>query len=436
MRVLGLLFVVLAALPSIARAQERFPPPEFRGGYELPKVQTAAGRGAIWDAIDVALLIVALSIASFAAIKSRSRRTILLLSIASLAYFGFYRKGCVCPIGSIQNVAVATFGDYALPWIVGAFFMLPLVFTLIYGRVFCAAVCPLGAIQDLVLVKPIQVPRWLESALGLFAWAYLALAVLLAATGADFVICRHDPFVGFFRLSATPQMLLLGGVLLGASMFIGRIYCRVFCPYGVIMRWLSPIAKHRVSISPAQCIDCRLCEQSCPFGAIRYPTRRSIAAPTSADRRRLGVVLSLVPLLIIGGALLGRLSAQTMAALHPDVRIAKIVSQNQGGQTPMSEKEPDEIIAFRNNQLVASELFSRASLIQRRFSAGTSLFGAFLGLAVGLTLAAHSLRRVSGEYLADPGACVACARCFKDCPVEQERLAGRPILVGAPESVS
>ncbi len=27
--------------------------------------------------------------------------------VGSLAYFGFYREGCICPIGSIQNVAVA-----------------------------------------------------------------------------------------------------------------------------------------------------------------------------------------------------------------------------------------------------------------------------------------------------------------------------------------
>ncbi|MHC5086583.1 MAG: 4Fe-4S binding protein, partial [Planctomycetota bacterium] len=41
------------------------------------------------------------------------------------------------------------------------FFFSPLVFTLFFGRSFCAAVCPLGVIQDLVLLRPLKVPIWL-----------------------------------------------------------------------------------------------------------------------------------------------------------------------------------------------------------------------------------------------------------------------------------
>ena len=37
--------------------------------------------------------------------------------------------------------------------------MLPLAVALFFGRVFCAGVCPLGAIQELMTLKPIEVPR-------------------------------------------------------------------------------------------------------------------------------------------------------------------------------------------------------------------------------------------------------------------------------------
>ena len=41
--------------------------------------------------------------------------------LGSLAYFGFYREGCICPIGSIQNVAVAlTDPKYSIPIVVTA----------------------------------------------------------------------------------------------------------------------------------------------------------------------------------------------------------------------------------------------------------------------------------------------------------------------------
>ena len=46
------------------------------------------------------------------------------ITIASLAYFGFFRQGCVCPIGSIQNVAAAAVEPtLAVPPVVLAFFL-------------------------------------------------------------------------------------------------------------------------------------------------------------------------------------------------------------------------------------------------------------------------------------------------------------------------
>lgn len=419
------MLLMLLWLPTVVIGEQRFPPPDFRSGYQLPVFQTAPGRDALWNVIDVVALLVALSIAAHAAIKSRSRRTMLLLSVACVAYFGFYRKGCVCPVGSVQNVAMASFGDYAIPWTVASYFFLPLLFTLLFGRVFCAGVCPLGAIQDLVLVKPIQVPRWIEAGFGFFAWVYLGLAVLFAATGSDFVICRYDPFVGFFRFSATPQMLMLGGVLLLGSMFVGRIYCRIFCPYGLVMRWLSPLSKHRVSISPKQCIDCRLCEQSCPFGAIRQPTRKPVQPPVRSDRVRLGLTLLITPLLVGIGVGLGSLSSKSFSRVNRDVRLAQLVFD---AQTHPDAPVADEVTAFRNGDRTVDEVSAQAQRVQNRFAIGTPIFGGFMGLAVGLSLAAHSLRRRSTEYLADPGTCLACARCFRDCPVEQERIAGRSIV--------
>ena len=91
-----------------------------------------------------------------------------------VALFCFLREGCVCPIGSTQNIVLSIFDkDYAVPLVVLAFFLLPLLFTLFFGRTFCAGVCPLGAIQDLVLLRPAKVPRWAESALRLIAYVYL-----------------------------------------------------------------------------------------------------------------------------------------------------------------------------------------------------------------------------------------------------------------------
>ena len=160
-----------------------------------------------------------------------------------------------------------------LPFLVGSgFFTLPILVTLFFGRTFCSSVCPLGAVQELVALKPIQVPGWIDQALGLLPFVYLGAAVVFAATGATYLICSYDPFVGFFRLSAPSSMLILGGAFLVAGLFVGRPYCRYLCPYGAILGLCSRLSGRHVRIPPAECIQCKLCVESCPYGAIHEPT--------------------------------------------------------------------------------------------------------------------------------------------------------------------
>jgi polyferredoxin len=189
-----------------------------------------------------------------------------------VAYFGFYRKGCICPIGSIQNVSVAlTDPAYALPHVVIAIFFLPLIFSLFFGRVFCGGICPLGAVQELVLLKPIRTPRMLDRVLGLLRYVYLIVAIWFAIqpiADRDFLICRWDPFVGFFRRTGFAHILIFGGSLLVLGIFIGRPYCRYLCPYGVLLSWCARLSPRGVTITPDKELDCGLCSEACPYGAI------------------------------------------------------------------------------------------------------------------------------------------------------------------------
>jgi polyferredoxin len=150
-------------------------------------------------------------------------------------------------------------------------FFLPLVLAVLFGRVFCGGVCPLGAIQELVLLRPVTVPRRLDWALGWLKWVYLALAIWFASRAAvdrDFIICRFDPFVGFFRFTGPLHMLLIGAGFLVLGLFVGRAYCRYLCPYGALLSLLSRISWRGVTITPDKELDCGLCAEACPYNAI------------------------------------------------------------------------------------------------------------------------------------------------------------------------
>lgn len=400
---------------------ERFPPPDFvETDHVIPSPTSPGPRQDVYEYIDAAVLLAALVLASYLVLKKRSRRAIFALTVFSLLYFGFWRKGCVCPVGAIQNIVLSLFDrDYAVPIVVVIFFLLPLVFTLFFGRTFCAAVCPLGAIQDMVLSRPVSVPSWAESALRLLAYVYLAAAILFAATGSAFVICRYDPFVSIFRLSGNLNILILGGCLLLIGVFIGRPYCRFLCPYGVILRQLSRLSKWRVKITPDECIQCRLCEDSCPFGAIGKPTTQWPAQEYHIAKKRLVFLLLLLPVLVFLSGWAGSSLKGVTSRAHETVRLAKQIYLEETGK---AVEVTDASSAFRATGKEINELYEQASNIRARFKLGGWILGGFIGLVIGLKLIGLSVWRQRTDYEADRASCLSCGRCFNYCPREHVRL--------------
>ncbi len=408
--------------------------------YELPRTTTPAPQSEYHDYIDVAVLAAAMGLAAYLALKKRSRRGLFVLMLFSLLYFGFWRGGCVCPVGAVQNVTLALFDSgYVVPVTIIAFFALPLVFALLFGRVFCAAVCPLGAIQDVVLVRPVKVPSWLEHSLGLLPYAYLGLAVLMAATGSAFVICRLDPFVAFFRLLPLGKwgqaiiqgghwqgwdlggrfnLLALGACVLLICAFVGRAYCRFVCPYGALLRMLSRFSRWHVTISPDECTQCRLCEDACPFGAIQKPTRRKHVSRSEGKGRLAALILLLPVAVVLGGWLGGRISP-ILSRANSTVRLAERIRDEEAGKV---EGVTDASEAFYDTHRPAAELYGQASIIRSRFVIGGRLVGAFFALVVMSKLIQLSVRRKRTDYQPDRAVCLACGRCFAYCPHEQARL--------------
>jgi len=411
-----IILVVMLAWHTVLIAQDRFPRPEFESGYIYPEHQMPLQRALWLEYLDVGVLIAALSLSAWLAIKKRSREGLVWVAVFSLAYFGFYREGCICAVGSVQNVAMALFNkEYTLPLTALLFFLIPLVFAFFFGRVFCAGVCPLGAIQELTGFKPVKLPKGVESVMAAIPFIYLALAVLFAATRSQFIICRYDPYVGIFRLDATFTMIIFGGLLLISGIFINRPYCRYLCPYGVLLNIFSRFAGKHLSITPAECTECRLCEDSCPYDAI-LPSSSSVRIedPVKA-RRRFLIYLVLVPFFTAAGALLFYNLAPVLSRVNTDVQLAmEIRAENEQGITALSKAAA----AFRESGENDNVLFDREMAIIKRFRRASPWAGAFLGLSLSIGLISLTIRSSRKGYTPHQGKCYSCGRCFKYCPVE------------------
>lgn len=405
---------------SLSQVAERFPKPDFQTDYQRPDLLTPEPRSQTLETIDIFVLILSLSLASYFALKQRSRRNIFLLMVFNLIYFGFYRKGCVCSIGAIQNVVYALFhSDYAIPLTVIVFFVLPLLFTLFYGRTFCAAVCPLGAIQDAVVLKPTKVPGWLNQSLSIIPYIYLGLAVLFATTGAGFIICQYDPFIGIFRFGTSFNMVIFGISMLILGTVIARPYCRFLCPYGVLLNWMSRLSRRHVSITPDECNNCRLCEDSCPFGAIKKPTEIQHPENREGEIKRLALLLVLLPVIVVGSGWVGSRLYRPLSRQHFTVSLAEEIQlENSGERTETTEITR----TFRATGKPVETLFSEARVIQNKFKTGGWILGGFLGFVFCVKMITLSIRRRRSEYSIDTGTCLSCARCFSYCPYEQVRL--------------
>jgi NAD-dependent dihydropyrimidine dehydrogenase PreA subunit len=411
-----IIFILLLLWHVVLFAQDRFPRPEFESGHVYPTNQMPVPRAPFWQYLDVVVLIAALGVTTWLALKKRSRQGLVWMSLFSLAYFGFYRQGCICAVGSVQNVSLALFNTgYSIPLTALLFFTIPLLFALAYGRVFCAGVCPLGAIQELTGIRPVKLPKFVEILLASVPFIYLAIAILFSSTNSQFIICRYDPFVGIFRFDAPYTMIIFGALLLLSGVFVNRPYCRFLCPYGVLLNIFSRFAGKHLTITPAECTNCRLCEEVCPYNAIIPSNLEERPEETEKSRKHFIQYFVLVPVFAIAGALLLYNLAPVLSGANSNVRLAREIREEKKSGIESTLKD---VIAYKESGKTESELFNEEAVIIGRFRNDSPWAGAFLGISLGIGMISFTIKSRRTEYKPHQGKCYSCGRCFKYCPIK------------------
>jgi len=186
-------------------------------------------------------------------------------------------------------------------------FFIVIVFTVLFGRVYCSTICPLGIFQDIItrianrFKKKKQRFFKYRKPLNLLRYSILSLCILFFVFGSVLLINWLDPYSIFGRFSTyffkpllvwgnnfmahifesinvyffynISQKPLQAGVyivpvilfitVIGLSAKNGRIFCNSVCPVGSILGLISKLSLFKISIDSETCTSCGLCERVC-----------------------------------------------------------------------------------------------------------------------------------------------------------------------------
>jgi ferredoxin len=194
---------------------------------------------------------------------------------ATLIYLGFFDGGFLSVSHIASGLAVGPgfyLGDMAMLFMIA----FTVATTLLFGRVFCGFLCPFGALQDLIdhlVPKRLQrkLPQRIHDKALYIKYGVLVLILGLAAAPAHIGVYQYfEPFGTVFYLSKSPLLWSIAGGFLVASAVVPRFYCRYACPLGAALGVGSLLTIFRIR-RVEQCVPCKVCEKSCPTGAIRGP---------------------------------------------------------------------------------------------------------------------------------------------------------------------
>ena len=218
------------------------------------------------------------------------------------AWFGWLAKIQFLPAVLALNVGVI------LLWV---------VLTLVFGRVYCSVICPLGVFQDVVSWfsgrrKKKKYRFSYSPAVSWLRYGVLGLFIIAMIAGIGSVVALLAPYSSYGRivsnlfapvyqwgnnvlayfaersdsyafyetsvwLKSLPTFIIAAGtfvVLVVLAWRNGRTYCNTICPVGTVLGFFSRYSLFRPEIDAEKCTNCSLCSRKCKAACINYKDHR------------------------------------------------------------------------------------------------------------------------------------------------------------------
>jgi polyferredoxin len=223
------------------------------------------------------------------------------------------------PVSLIQGVLYFQFAPsllhfFSLLCFSGIGFIIVLILTFVFGRVYCSSLCPLGVLQDFTarITRGITHRRRYHFSKSHSKLSLLVLILVTIGTIAGFLLPLNvtEPYSNFGRISTglgRPAIILLNNAIAAllekvdlytfphiafknfnliatlysavilislafATMWHGRLFCNTFCPVGSLLGQISKYALFRIKIDKQSCNRCGRCATSCKAECIDSPT--------------------------------------------------------------------------------------------------------------------------------------------------------------------
>ena len=147
------------------------------------------------------------------------------------------------------------------------------VTSFIWGRLYCGYLCPYGAFTQIInKISPLRarIPIKVHSKLVYVKYPILAIVVVGVLTGNSWII-GVEPFQTFFFLKGDWWMWAIMIAAMILSVPFNRLYCHYVCPIGALLSLLGRARVMEIRRWP-ECDGCKVCEQTCPEGAIVGPS--------------------------------------------------------------------------------------------------------------------------------------------------------------------